>query len=524
MMPAVSDSTATLTGPDLGLGIDVADVPVTGLLLGHAHGEAVLLVRVRDEFFAIAPTCTHYGGPLSEGRCEGAILRCPWHHARFDVRTGIPVAAPALNPLARWQVERQGSRIVVGAGLGDAPIPPAPAKSPASVVIIGAGAAGNAAAEMLRREGYRGPVTLIGEEANVPVDRPNLSKDYLAGTAPEDWVPLHGRDFYEAMQIDLVTGVKVTALDGAARTVQLSSGEEMPFGALLLATGAEPIPLPLSAPGETRIHSLRSLADSRAIIARVTAKPPASTVVVGASFIGLEVAASLRARGLVVHVVGREDRPLERVLGRDLSDFVRALHEEHGVRFHLGRTVRDVGPGAVTLDDGSRLAADLIVAGIGVRPRLGLAEQAGLRVDRGVVVNEFLETSAPGIYAAGDIARFTDPRTRRSVRIEHWVVAERMGQTAARNMLGKSETFASVPFFWSQHYDVAISYLGHAESWDRAEVVGSILTRDCIVAFHKGDRIDAIATIYRDGDRLDLETLLERDDQAGLRAFLKRAK
>jgi apoptosis-inducing factor 3 len=521
----MGDTNTPLTGPDLSQGVDLADVPRGGTLLGHAQGEAVLLVRPKgsDEVYAIGATCTHYGGPLADGLIAGDQVRCPWHHACFDVRTGEAVAAPALSPVPCWRVERHGARIVL-AEKRNRPAPSRPARAPESVVIVGAGAAGNAAAEMLRREGFAGPVTMIGAEATVPVDRPNLSKDYLAGTAQEEWVFLRGADFYAAEKIDLMLGTRVVALDLQARRVDLSDGASRRFGALLLATGADPVKLAVPGGGTARVLYLRSLADSRAIIARATAEGSMRAVVVGASFIGLEVAASLRTRGLEVHVVAPDARPLERVLGPDLGEFVRRLHEEHGVRFHLGHTLKDVEESAVVLDDGSRLPADLVVAGVGVRPSVALAEQAGLRIDRGVVVNERLETSAPDVYAAGDIARFIDPRTGKAVRIEHWTVAERQGQTAARNMLGRQEAFRAVPFFWSQHYDVPIAYVGHAESWDRIDVAGSVAGRSCFLAYRSGVRIAAVATINRDRESLEAEILLERDDQAGLEALLARAR
>jgi len=259
--------------------------------------------------------------------------------------------------------------------------------------------------------------------------------------------------------------------------------------------------------GKTPVYYLRTLADSRAIIA--AAGNARRVVVVGASFIGLEVAASLRARELEVHVVGSEPLPLQRVVGPELGRFVKALHEEHGVVFHLGTKPRTVGAGKVTLEDGSELGADFVVAGIGVRPNLELAESAGLKVDRGLEVSELLQTSAPGIFAAGDIARWPDPHTGERIRVEHWVVAQRQGQAAARNMLGSGERFAAVPFFWSQHYDVQINYVGHAEKWDRIEVEGNIAERDCAVRYVLGGRTLALATIYRDKESLEFEASLE---------------
>jgi NADPH-dependent 2,4-dienoyl-CoA reductase/sulfur reductase-like enzyme len=375
-------------------------------------------------------------------------------------------------------------------------------------VIVGGGAAGFAAAEMLRREGFGGSVSILSADDNSPYDRPNCSKDYLAGNAPEDWMPLKPPEFYEQHAIDLRLRAEVSAIDVQGRQLTLVSGERVPFDRLLLATGAEPVRLDIPGADQAHVFVLRSLGDARAIIAK--AKTARRAVVVGASFIGLEVAAALRAREIEVHVVAPEHRPLERVLGREFGDFVRSIHEEHGVVFHLEDTATAIEDGNVRLKSGATLAADLVVAGIGVRPRVALAERAGLSVDRGVVVNEFLETSTPGIFAAGDIARWPDPHTGENLRIEHWVVAERQGQTAARNMLGQRQRFAEVPFFWSQHYDVPINYVGHAVQWDKLDIEGDIKSRDCLVRYRRGGKVLAVASIFRDVDSLKEEAAMER--------------
>jgi NADPH-dependent 2,4-dienoyl-CoA reductase/sulfur reductase-like enzyme len=285
---------------------------------------------------------------------------------------------------------------------------------------------------------------------------------------------------------------------------------------MLYATGAEPIRLPLPGADRPEVHLLRSLADSRAIIAR--AEKSKRAVVIGASFIGLEVAASLRARGIEVDVVAPEPVPLARVVGDEVGAFVRGLHEAHGVRFHLGRKPTAINEGSVSVDDGSTLACDFVVMGVGVRPRLGLAEAAGLRIDKGVVVDAQL-SAAPGIYAAGDVARYPDPRTGQAIRVEHWVVAERMGQAAARNMLGAAKPFRDVPFFWSAHYDVTFAYVGHAERWDRIDVHGSVAARDATLAYREGGVTRAVVTVGRDQASLEAEVAFEREDQAALGAF-----
>lgn len=497
------------SGPDLTKGVSLADFK-DGKLLGHVGEEDVLLVQAGSEIFAIEPTCSHYHGPLAEGLVVGDAIRCPWHHACFSLRTGESTRPPALNALAVWEVTRDRDNIVVRRKR-DAPKPSAAHRSaptPEKFVIVGGGAAGFAAAETLRREGFAGAVTMLSDDGAMPVDRPNLSKDYLAGNAPEDWLPLRPEDYYRDAGIDLRLNTNVSAIDPKSRKVTLGNGDKLPFDRLLLATGAEPVKLQIPGADQPHVHTLRSVADSRAIIA--AAGRAKCALVIGASFIGLEVAASLRARKLEVHVVAPEERPMQKVLGAEMGDFVRSLHEENCVIFHLKDTVEDLDGMRATLKSGAVIEADLVVVGIGVKPRLALAERAGLAADHGVSVSEYLETSVSGIFAAGDIARWPDPHSRQIIRVEHWVVAERQGQTAARNMLGRRERFDAVPFFWSQHYDVPINYVGHAENFDDIAIDGSISGRDCLLKYRKGGRVLAVASIYRDLDSLKAELEMER--------------
>jgi NADPH-dependent 2,4-dienoyl-CoA reductase/sulfur reductase-like enzyme/nitrite reductase/ring-hydroxylating ferredoxin subunit len=506
----VSEENTKLAGPDFAEGVPIADLAEGGMILGQVSGEAVLLARSGGALFAVGAECTHYHGPLAEGALVADTVRCPWHHACFSLRTGEAVRAPALSPVACWRVEEHDGRIYVREKLEPAARPTRMAAQggPESVVIIGGGAAGNAAAEMLRREGYTGPVTMLSADDSGPYDRPNLSKDFLAGTAPEEWIPLRPPEFYADQRIEQKLGARATAIDARSREVKLADDTRDHYGALLLATGAVPVRLAIPGSDLPHIHYLRTLADSRALIA--AAAGAGRAVVIGASFIGLEVAASLRARGLDVHVVAPEARPMENVLGQEVGDLVRKVHAEHGVVFHLGTTPAAFDRNRVTLRSGEQLDADFVVVGIGVRPETVLAEQAGIAVDRGVTVDAYLETSIPGIWAAGDIARWPDRLSGEQIRIEHWVVAERQGQTAARNMLGARERFDAVPFFWTQQHDLSLSYVGHAAKWDRIEIDGSLAAKDCTVTYRQGSRKLAVLTIARDRDSLAAEIELER--------------
>jgi apoptosis-inducing factor 3 len=496
--------------PDLRAGMEFRDIADGAIVPGRVDSEEAILVRRGEECFAVGAQCTHYHGALAAGLAVGDTIRCPLHHACFSLHSGAALRAPALDPIVCWRVERIGSKVFVRERKPEPKpaAPPTAGHAPASVTIIGGGAAGFAAADWLRRLGYPGRITMISADTAAPYDRPNLSKDFLMGTAPADWIPLRSADDYSERKIELLLNSRVQSLDLKQRSVQLASGRKVEFDVLLLATGAEVVRLDIPAANGARLLYLRSFADSQVIVAAaVSAK---RVVVLGASFIGLEVAASLRHRGIEVHVVGLEHVLFERVLGPELGALLRDVHESHGVVFHLGTSIAKVDGTRVTLEDGSSIEADFVVVGVGVRPAIKLAEQAGLAIDRGVRVNEYLETSATGIFAAGDIARWPDPHSGDRIRVEHWVVAERQGQVAALNILGCSQPFDAVPFFWSQHYDLTINYVGHAESWDRIDIDGSLKSRDCAVTYRRGGRILAVASISRDLKSLEAERDLEQ--------------
>jgi apoptosis-inducing factor 3 len=497
---------------DLSQGIAWSRLADGGRLQGKVGADDVLLVRRKDDVFAIGATCTHYSGPLADGLVTSDEIRCPWHHACFSLRTGEALRGPALDPVSCWRVERVGDRIFVREKLAPPVHPINPGNNdsaaPRAIVIVGGGAAGLSAAVTLRREGYEGRVTLISADADAPYDRPNLSKDYLAGSASDDWIPLRSPDFYREQNIELLLGSTVTTLDPTQRQLKLENGQTCRFDRLLLATGAEPVHLSIPGADASKIYYLRSYADSRALIAR--AATARNVLILGASFIGLEVAASLRARGLTVHVVSPDEQPLARVLGSEVGAFVRSLHEAHGVTFHLPDSLLRVDGTRCLLKSGASLDADLLVLGVGVKPALALAEQSKLKTDHGVIVDEYLQTSAPGVFAAGDIARWPDWRSGEQIRVEHWVVAERQGQTAARNMLGRREPFDAVPFFWTQQFGVSIRYVGHAQNWDKIETQGSLQNQDCEIRYLRDGHTLAVVTISRDLASLRAEVAMEQ--------------
>ena len=515
-----------LSGPDLAAGIAASELVGNTPLLGHAHGVPVILARVGAEICAVAATCSHYGGPLARGLVVGGTIRCPWHHASFDLRTGDARSAPALDPIACYEVARRGDRLVVDAERTRVS-PQPPPKSPDKIVLVGAGAAGAAAAGRLRHLGYEGSITLIGNEAPGPVDRPNLSKDFLAGTAPMEWVRLRTDDFYDKLGINLINDETVVDLDPVGMSVTLGSGPAISCDALLLATGAEPMRPHIQGANLPYVKTLRTLTDAQNIIASLA--PGRRVVIVGSGFIGLEVAASLRARNLEVHVVSRDRVPLEHSMGEELGRFIQSMHESHGVHFHFGATLREIHPHSVEFQDGRRLAADLVVLGVGVRPRTALAQKADLEVDDGIVVNSLLRTSAPNIWAAGDVARYPELHLGATVRIEHWAVAQRQGQAVAADMLGLGIAFSAVPFFWSRHYDVSINYVGHASRESSIEVIGDLQKRDATVIYrHAGHtpssrrgRITAVATVGRDLQSLAVEAAFERNDDAAVEELVR---
>jgi NADPH-dependent 2,4-dienoyl-CoA reductase/sulfur reductase-like enzyme/nitrite reductase/ring-hydroxylating ferredoxin subunit len=475
----------------------------------------VLVARVDGDFFATGAHCTHYGAPLSNGVLSEGTVVCPWHHAVFDVRTGDHVEPPGKDCLTAFEVEVRDDEVYVTVpdGAEESRRPDFCEADPDDArhfVIVGGGAAGSAAAETLRREGYAGRITLITEDEFEPYDRPNLSKAYLAGEGDEAWLPLRDSSFYRELDIAVTTGTKVTRFDASANTLELDDGTEVGFTKALLATGGAPNRLPVEGLDGDDVYLLRSRADASSIIE--AAQDAESAVIVGSSFIGMEVAASLVARGLEVTVTGLDEIPFEKILGADVGASIQALHAENGVEFALGhgleRVDHDGGP-TVVLDDGTESSADLVVVGVGVHPATDFVEGLELEEDGSVSVTERMRVT-DDIYAAGDIATFPSPLDGRPVRIEHWRLADQHGRVAGANMAGSRASYDEVPFFWTRQFGTSFKYVGHAEDWDDTIAVGDIDGRDFVV-FYLEDGAVAAACGTRGGMLTRVHDLMRRD-------------
>jgi NADPH-dependent 2,4-dienoyl-CoA reductase/sulfur reductase-like enzyme len=425
---------------------------------------------------------------------------------------------PALDSLIRYDLRVEGERLFVSLpqDAEDRRVPEMVKRDVAAdsrqFVIIGAGAAGYAAAQTLREEGFCGNVVMITREERAPYDRPNLSKDYLHGHAEPEWMPLRSEDFFKEHDIDLLLNHEVTRVDARTKTITFESGETMDYDALLVATGGAPIRPNISGADLKNVCVLRSFADADLIIE--TAAHSRRAVVVGASFIGMEAAYSLRERGLEVTVIAPSQEPFETTLGAEVGALFRRVQESHGIRFKLGNIVYRFDGShkveAVTLDSGEQIETDMVVVGVGVRPATQFLD--GVELDQaGAVVVDSQLRAADGLYAAGDITSFPDPRTGGRVRIEHWRTAQQQGQTAARNMVGRNVTFAAVPFFWTRQFDVGLLYVGHAASWDEIIYRGDVASQDFLAFYVKDNRVLAVAGMNRDREMAAAEELMRLD-------------
>jgi apoptosis-inducing factor 3 len=484
-----------------------------------AAGETrILLARVGDQFHAVSASCPHYGASLAEGALCGTHVICPLHHAVFNLVNGELEEPPALDALVSYEVHIENERVMVRVPEETQDRRAVPmvkrdvAADPRQFVIIGAGAAGYTAAQTLREERFRGHIVMITREDRAPYDRPNLSKDYLHGHADPEWMPLRPEEFFAEHDIQLLFNREVTRVDARTKTIVFEGGDTMDYDALLVATGGAPVRLNIPGSDLRNVCVLRSFHDADSVIE--TAGRSRRAVVVGASFIGMEAAYSLRERGLDVTVVAPSQEPFEMTLGNEVGAIFRREHERHGVRFRLGSIVyRFEGSHnveAVTLDNGESIETDMVVVGVGVRPVTQFLENVELDKAGGVMVDSHLR-AADGLYAAGDIVNFVDQRTGERMRIEHWRTAQQQGRIAARNMLGKDVAFAGVPFFWTQQFDLTLRYVGHASSWDEILYQGDVSSRDFLAFYIKEGRVVAVAGMNRDRELAAVEALIKLD-------------
>ena len=488
-------------------GLD-SELPEGAMREMEADGSKLLLTRLDGAINAVSATCPHAGGPLGQGARRGNKIVCPWHKAAFCLRTGKVLEAPALDPLARFTATVAQGRIQLTPA--DPAEAPQPAPDPRCFVIIGAGAAGAVAAQTLREEQFGGRIVMLDEVNRVPYDRTILSKYALSGEKGAEKSPLQSQAFYQEHRIERLTA-NVTGLDPAARRITCADGTELQYDAALVATGGIPSKPDLPGADLVGVFLLRSRADADAILAQ--AERSSRAVILGSSYIGMEVAASLRERGLEVTVVGREDVPMAKQLGPDIGRALQGMHERQGVQFRLGCNVTGLQGEAtvsgVALEGGDMLAAELVVIGYGVRPATGFLSSLPLNDDGSVSVDAHLWV-ADGVFAAGDIARFPDGGDGAAIRVEHWRVAEQHGRVAALNMLGKATRYTAPPVFWTIQYLKRVDYIGHAGSWDEIVLHGDLAAPEFLGYFVKDGAVAAAAGMGRDQDTAALTLLFEQ--------------
>jgi NADPH-dependent 2,4-dienoyl-CoA reductase/sulfur reductase-like enzyme/nitrite reductase/ring-hydroxylating ferredoxin subunit len=486
------------------------DLDAGSMRLIEVQGHKILLVRQGEKVTAIGAECPHAGGPLVEGVLADGKIICPWHKASFCASSGVRLDPPAVDNLESYAIEIQNGDIV----LRDAENPPAPkplaAEDKRRFVILGAGAAGFSAAQELRNAGFAGAITLISHEDDLPYDRTILSKSFLSGGEGGEKSPLQGEDFFDANKIERVKG-EISGIDGEEKSILLSDGRKMPYDAALIATGGAVIAPDFPGSDLENVFTLRSRSDAARILGK--AEGSRRAVVIGASFIGMEAAAALTERGLEVTVIGTESAPFEHQLGAVLGNVYREIHEQKSVKFRLGAKVDriegDRAVQAVILKDGEKLLADLVVAGLGVRPATGFVQALTRKSDQAIEVDSHLRL-AKDLYAAGDVAAFPIYGRGRLIRVEHWRVAEQQGMIAARNMAGGDACFTSVPYFWTIQYMIRLDYVGHASGADELVVRGDLGARDFIAYYLQDGVVAAAAGMNRDKDMAAVIALMNR--------------
>ena len=509
----------TNTLPDLRQGIDKAELKLNKPLKGVVGETEVLLVRTEDAVFAVGAKCPHKGAPLEDGLVVGHTIRCQWHHACFDMAAQGKPSAPAMDALPCWAVEHRDGKVCVTAAEAMLDTSTSAEKNDmaatsddAGMVIVGAGATGQAAAESLRRYGYAGQIKLICSSEHLPIDRTALSKTFLSGDQSENDIQIRDEAFYSELDIQLVMNVSVININEKASEVTLSDHTTAPYSKLLLAMGATPRTLPVKGASAANVHTLRHLSDARHLV-KALKKPVKNVVIVGSGFIGLEAAAALRERDIKVRVITSDNLPMQTLVGEQMADYIRLKHESQGVRFVFNDKLKIIESSSVRTEQCESFPADLVLMAVGVQPATDFLENSDIvTIDDGVMVDEYLQTSAKNILAAGDLARwpYYGGAEKQSVRIEHWAVAQRQGQVAAENMCGAETPYNAVPFFWSKQYDINIRYSGHADKWDSCEIDGSMEEDSFSIRYKKDQNVVAMLSVNQDLQNLEFEAELEK--------------
>ncbi len=477
----------------------------------------IVISRIAGKFYAVGEMCPHYGAPLEEGILSGSRIVCPWHHATYSAQTGKLEEPPALDNLPVYELRIQDNDIlvVIPDEVPGSRIPPMVKHDPADqrlLAIIGAGAAGNAAAQTLREDGFKGRVVMITYEAHQPYDRPQLTKEFLEGQSDKDALPLRTEEFYPDYDIELILGQRVKELKVLEKTITFESGVALKYDRVLIASGAEPRTLTVPGGELKNVFTLRNRDDSSAIIR--ACENALRVAVVGSSFIGIETAYSLSQRGLKITVIGPDSVPFERAFGQEIGNMFRRLHEENGVIFKLNNKVSKlIGTKkveAVVLENGECIATDIVVVGIGVKPATSFISGIDLLPDGSVKVDDFFR-AAQDVYAAGDIATFPYWYSGEFVRIEHWRTAEQQGRIAAHNMAGKKQAYRSVPFFWTTQVGLYFRYIGYVQDWDEIIMFGDIDSKKFIAYFVKNNRVHAAAGNEYEKEMAAIEELMRRD-------------
>ena len=491
----------------------LSDLANNSMLSVEVANTTLLLSRIDGAVYAVSGKCTHYGAPLADGALSDGQVICPWHHACFDVRTGAHVDPPGLNALTRYDVRIDASDIYVRVPDNDDERPPTAPETITNspiFVILGGGIAGENAAETLRAEGFNGRIIMLSKEPLRPYNRTDLSKQ-LESANDLEALQLRDARFFESHHIEFLTK-EVTHVDARQKQIEFADGDSLTFDKLLIATGSQPRQLNIDGHALKNIYQLRTPADAKHILN--AAKKGSNAVLIGSSFITLELAAALQEHAVSVRIVAPESVPFETILGERVGKKIQRNHEQQGTRFHLGHKPEAFKGNThvthVVLDDGTTLECDFVVVGVGVTPVTAFVSGVSKTDDGGIIVDDTLQATTD-VYAAGDIAAFPLAPSGERVRIEHWRVAAQHGRSAARNMLGQHAPYTGVPYFWSAQPELKLRYVGHAETFDDIHYHGNVEEGSFIAYYTKNNQIKAAAGVNHDKHLAAIEHLMKQN-------------